>query len=150
MRVVLDANILVRAVSSPYGPAGKLFEQLLCGHLLISSPELLAELSRTLAYDRLKKHHGLDDEEVNRFVDKVALGSLVVSLSPAVPRVVPADIDDDVVIAAAVAGLADRICTRNKHLQHTDVTDYCTARSIRIVDDLELLNELQALDDAGH
>ncbi|HEX5445022.1 MAG TPA: putative toxin-antitoxin system toxin component, PIN family [Pirellulales bacterium] len=144
MRVVLDTNILVRAVSSPHGPAGELFDRLLVGHLLISSAQLLSELARTLAYQRVRTLHGLDDEGVNRFVDKVQSGSLVVSIPEPIPRVVPADLDDDVVIAAAIAGAADVICTRNKHLRHSDVIAYCAARSVRVLDDIELLGKLRS------
>lgn len=151
MRVVLDTNVLVRAVSSPHGPAGELFDCLFLfpGHLLITSGELLVELSRTLAYERVKKLHGLDYEAMSRFVDMVESGSFVVSIPESIPRVVPADADDDVVIATAVAGAAEVICTRNKHLRHSDVFAYCAARSIRILDDLELLAELRSPDGAS-
>lgn len=47
-------------------------------------------------------------------------------------------------VAAAVAGAAEVICTRNRHLRHLDVMDFCSQHGIRVVDDIELLNELRA------
>jgi putative PIN family toxin of toxin-antitoxin system len=151
MRVVLDTNILVRVVTSPNGPAAELFDRLYPTHLLVTSAPLLLELSRTLAYDRLRKLHGLGDAELKRFVDRVETGSLVVDLMEPSPRVVPDDADDDFVIATSVAGGADVICTRNRHLRHPDVILYCAARSIRVADDLELLQEMRThLDEHEH
>lgn len=142
-RVVLDTNVLVRAVASPHGPAGELFDRLYPSDLLVTSPALLSELSQTLAYDRVRKLHGLDDTETKRFVDRLAAGSLIVVPEYPLPAVVPADPDDDAVVATAVAGKADVICTRNKHLRHSDVITYCASHSIRVLDDLELLRELR-------
>lgn len=93
----------------------------------------------------MRQLHGLDDAELKRFVDRVATGSLIVALVEPLPRVVPADSDDDAVVATAVSGGANVICTRNKHLRHPEVVAYCAERSIRILDDLELLQELRAL-----
>lgn len=125
---------------------GRAVRPLVPNDLLVTSAALLSELSQTLAYDRVRKLHGLDDAETKRFVDRVAAGSLIVVLESPLPTVVLADQDDDVVVATAVAGKANLICTRNKHLHHPDVVAYCAARSIRVVDDLRLLEELRALD----
>lgn len=50
MRIVLDTNVLARALASPGGPAGEVFEQAMVGHTLVVSLELLSELTRVLAY----------------------------------------------------------------------------------------------------
>lgn len=142
-RVVLDTNVLVRVAASPSGPAAELFDQLYPEDLLVTSAGLLFELAETLAYDRVRKLHGLDDAQLKRFVDRVAIGSLVVALPEPLAQVVPADPDDDMVVATAVVGRAGVICTRNKHLRHPDVITYCARHSIRILDDLELLKELR-------
>lgn len=52
MRIVLDTNVLARAVGSPAGPAAELFERIAAEHVLGVSSELLAELSRVLGYER--------------------------------------------------------------------------------------------------
>ncbi len=55
MRIVLDTNILVRANIKAQGPARDLLLQIARGdHLVISSPFLLRELERALAYPRIQ------------------------------------------------------------------------------------------------
>ncbi|MBW3539126.1 MAG: putative toxin-antitoxin system toxin component, PIN family [Planctomycetes bacterium] len=144
MRVVLDTNILARVACSPRGPAGEVFDRIAADQLLILSSELLSELARVLAYERLRRIHKLDDPEIEQFVQRVEAGSLVVALPDPLPRVVPDDPDDDPLVAAAVAGGADAICTRNRHLFHPDVLDYCRRHGIRVLSDLDLLTELRA------
>lgn len=144
MRVVLDTNILARVACSPSGPAAEVFDLIGDEHLLVISPALLAELSRVLAYPRLRRVHQLSDAEIERFVERVEAGSLVVAIPDPPPRVVPDDPDDDAVTATAVAGGAEVICTRNKHLFHADVLDYCHGHGIRVLSDTQLLTELRA------
>jgi predicted nucleic acid-binding protein len=70
MRIVLDTNVLARVVMSPRGPAAELFDRIRLDHLLITSLEMLAELSRVLAYERVRHIHQLNDHEVADFVRK--------------------------------------------------------------------------------
>jgi putative PIN family toxin of toxin-antitoxin system len=144
MRVVLDTNILTRVPASPHGPAGELFDRLRSDHLLVNSSELLAELARVLGYDRLRKIHGLDDAAIEDFVEHVEAGSFLVALPDSLPRVVPDDADDDAVIATAIVGHANVICTRNRHLFHVDVLVCCREHEIRVLSDVELLAELRS------
>jgi putative PIN family toxin of toxin-antitoxin system len=144
MRVVLDTNVLARVVMSPTGPAGELFDRIRADHLLIVSAELLAEFSRVLAYDRVRRIHGLDDAGIEYFVEELEAGALVASLPNPLPRVVPDDADDDQVVATAVVGAANTICTLNKHLYHPEVITYCRQRAIEIVDDATLLGQLRS------
>jgi uncharacterized protein len=143
MRVALDTNILARAVSSPTGPAGELFERIAASHVLIVSPELIAELARILSYDRVRRMHQLSDEGINAFIESVESGATVVSLPNPLPRVVPHDPDDDVVVASAIAGGAEALCTRNRHLFHENVVAYCRQHLIEVMDDLELLARMR-------
>jgi putative PIN family toxin of toxin-antitoxin system len=143
MRVVLDTNIVARVVMSPRGPAWELFDLMRSDHELMVSLEMLAELARVLAYDRVRRIHKLDDRGIEEFVKGVASGAHTVRLPESLPRVVPHDADDDLVLATAVAGQADVICTRNRHLYHEDVLAYCTSHAIKIMDDLALLTALR-------
>lgn len=148
MRVVLDTNVLARVVMSPSGAAAELFDRVRQSHILVVSPQITAELLRVLSYQRLRQVHQLDDSALNQFVEDIEAGSLLVQLPAAVPRVVPHDADDDRVVATAVAGAAQVLCTRNlKHLGHSDVVRYCRERSIEILDDLALLAQLRRLDE---
>ncbi len=151
MRVVLDSNVLSRAAYDQKGPAAALLSQIRGSrHVLIVSSYILTEIDRALRYPRFRRYHGLSDEEIERFVSDVEAASLVLELTgDTVERIVPKDPDDDYIIATAVNGKADVICTRNKrHFQHPDVIDYCQKRTIRIMDDLELLGLLRT-EEAG-
>ncbi len=56
MRIVFDTNILVRANIKAQGPAREALLKIISGnHVLITSPFLLRELERALAYPRLQK-----------------------------------------------------------------------------------------------
>ncbi len=143
MRVVLDTNILARAAGSRNGPAGELFERILADHVLVVSLDLLAELARGLSYNRVRRMHQLGDAEIEAFIESIESGGTLVSLPTSIPRVVPHDPDDDAVVATAVAGQVQVVCTRNRHLFHEDVVAYCRQRGLEIMDEIELLNRLR-------
>ncbi len=147
MRAVLDTNILARALPGRTGPAREVLERLsVAPHVLVSAIQLLDELTRALSYPRLRAVHGLDDAGIARYVRDVEAVSLVIpNMGPSVTAV-QADPDDNAVIAAAIAGQADVICTRDRHFRNQTVVDFCAQHGIRIVDDIELLNELRAND----
>ena len=93
------------------------------------------------------------DLDIEEFVGSVEGGSVLVPLPSPVPRVVPGDPDDDLIVATAVAGGADVICTLDRHLYRPEVREYCRERMIEIVGDAELLarlRELEAEDSRGN
>jgi uncharacterized protein len=141
MRIVFDTNILARATGSPSGPASDLFGRTCTDHVLIVSPELLAELTRVLSYDRVRRMHQLNDAGIEEFLASIESGSTVVSLPMPLPRIVPDDPDDDMIVATAVVGRSDVLCTRNRHLFHQSVVDYCRRHAVEILDDIGLLKK---------
>jgi len=144
MRILLDNNILIRAAASPGGLAGALLDLVWDSHLLILSMESIQELSEVLHYENVRKLHQLNDDEIQSFVQTVMDSSLIVFLEEnAIPKIVPHDADDDVIVATAVAGNAEILCTLDKHLHHKDVIEYCTNHNIRVLKDIDLLNELR-------
>jgi putative PIN family toxin of toxin-antitoxin system len=143
MRLVLDTNILARAVCSPGGPAAELFERTCARHVLIVSSELLEELARVLSYDRLRRMHQLSDAEIEAFIEGIENGATVVPLPDPLPRVVPDDPDDDVIVATAVAGRGEVLCTLNRHLFHERVIEYCRGHAISVLNDVDLLRKLR-------
>ncbi|MGA2034661.1 MAG: putative toxin-antitoxin system toxin component, PIN family [Thermoguttaceae bacterium] len=147
MRVVLDTNVLVRAMASPSGPAGELFERVSADHVLAASLELLEELSRVLGYDSVRRIHRRTDVAIAEFLASLGGGATVVVLPKPLPRVVPGDPKDDLVVATAVAGRADVICTLDHHFYQDKVRDYCREGMIEITDDLELLARLRKITD---
>jgi putative PIN family toxin of toxin-antitoxin system len=143
MRAVLDSNILARAVPGRTGPARELLQLLaLPPHVLITSPLLLDELARALAYPRLRAVHGLSDAEIGQYIVDLQAVAMLLSTLPTVTAI-GSDPDDNAVIAAAIAGQAEVICTRDRHFRNQEVVDFCAQHGVRILDDIELLHELR-------
>lgn len=150
MRAVLDTNVLARAVPGKTGPAREVMELLaVAPHVLVTAPVLLDELTRVLGYPRLRAIHGLDDAGIATYVQDIEATSLVIAPTGLSVTAVQADPDDNAVIAAAIAGQAEAICTRDKHFREQHVLDFCSQHGIRIIDDIELLNELRASGGQG-
>jgi putative PIN family toxin of toxin-antitoxin system len=89
MRVVLDTNVLVRAAADEQGLAGRLLQEIAAGpHVLVSSPYVLSEVARVLAYGRLQARWRLGEETVREFVSRVSdVAEIVLTTTP--DRIVP-------------------------------------------------------------
>ena len=145
MRVVLDTNVLARAASGPPGLANELV--LACTalpHDLVLSPFILSELNRVLHYERLRPIHGLTDAGIDKYLAELQAVSLVVAPRN-VPMIVAFDPDDDAIVATAVAGQADIICTLDRDLKRPDIVAYCRERGIEILSDHELLQRIRSV-----
>lgn len=116
VRAVLDTNTLVSAVLSPHGPPRRLLDAARAQVFeLRSSPVLMAELLDVLAREKFATRLTAAGLTPLGIVGEIR--RLAVMVSPAeVPRIVPADADDDHVLACAVAGQADPIVSGDKHL----------------------------------
>jgi predicted nucleic acid-binding protein len=68
--------------------------------------------------------------------------AILVEVSPAVVR----DPDDDPILQTAILGRADILCTRDEAFRNEVVKEVCTAYSIKILDDISLLQELRRSD----
>jgi putative PIN family toxin of toxin-antitoxin system len=141
MRIVLDTNILARAASGPPGPAAELLLRAMQEpHILCVSPFLLAELSRVLRYERVRRIHGMTDDEIDQYLQNIQLASVVVEPAPdATMSIVTADPDDDPIVATAIAASAEVLCTLDRHLHTPAVVSYCRQHGIEVVGDVELL-----------
>jgi putative PIN family toxin of toxin-antitoxin system len=116
MRLVLDTNVVVAGLLWAGSPHRLLDRAIDEAFTLSSSPALIDELAHTLHYQKFV-------QRIERFgTTPVALvaqySALVTLVSPTqVPRVIEHDIDDDQVLAAAVAAQADLIVSGDrKHL----------------------------------
>jgi len=116
-RVVLDANVVVSALLSPNGAPARI----LCAFLaertfeVVTSPALLAELRRVLAYPKIRTRLAWDDGAIERFVVSWEVLALVVAGEEPAPAV-PADPDDAMYLSAALEGGAGIIVTGDAHL----------------------------------
>ena len=101
MRVVLDTNVLVSGVLTPYGPPGQLLDLVLAGELtLVVEPRILHEYRTVLVRPRFK----LNPAHVQSLVDTLEEAGLAVNAFPW--RWPLHDRSDEVFLAAADAGRA--------------------------------------------
>src|SRR5260221_140011 len=144
MRTTCDANLLVRAMLHQKGLARAIVDLATQSpHVLVLSQPLIDDVRRVLQYDRIQKRYNMSDADIDDFAAFLHGVSDVV-IQPTLVPVVMADPDDDLVIATAVDGRAEAICTLDHHLADPAVVAYCAARGIRILTDIQLVQELRA------
>jgi hypothetical protein len=92
-RAVLDANLIVRGLLTPYGGAGRLLGELARGHFVfVTSESILYEVATILSEPRVQRYGPFPRDEIRRRTDLLRrIGVLVpgrfdVSLVPPTPR----------------------------------------------------------------
>ena len=115
IRAVVDTNLLVSYLLTHRPPIATLIDHHLAQDhfVLVTAPELLAELDRVLEFPRLRRH--ITQDERSRFVALLLALSEVMDLPAIIPRICR-DPDDDRVIACAVVGQADLIISGDHDL----------------------------------
>ena len=117
LRVVADANVLISAAlaRSPNAPSVLILEAALDGRLdLVTSPQLLGEVTSVLKRPRLRKY--LSTDEALRFVAGLATQTILLTDPPGPPAAVCRDPDDDYLVALATARHADAIVSGDPDL----------------------------------
>jgi uncharacterized protein len=113
LRVVFDVNVLVSALLSKVGAPGRLISLWLEGGFeLVVSDELLAELTRTLAYPKLKQR--VPREDAAEFIQLLRSTASVVASMANPPRV-SGDPGDDYLIELAMTS-ASILVSGDRHL----------------------------------
>jgi putative PIN family toxin of toxin-antitoxin system len=116
MKAVLDVGQYVSATIQARGHPAQILAAWRAGRLeLVTSTAILDDLRRGLRYPRLRKRHQWSDEEIELFVDSIALAA---TLTPGILEVnaVAEDPTDNKVIACAVEGQADYGVASDDHL----------------------------------
>ncbi len=136
MRAVLDTNVVVSALlwgGTPY----RLLAAATTGELdLVTSPVLVEELRKVLARPHLAIRLALHQTSIEQAIAFYA--RLAFSVSPlSVPLAVPADSDDNHVVAAAITAQADFIVTGDRAL--LSVAEYQGVRIVSIDEALQAL-----------
>lgn len=102
MRAVVDPNVLIAAALSRDGSPAKVLTAWLDGHYdLVVSPALLAELTRALAYPRIRAR--VSEPDAIEFVALVAADAVPADDPADEPAIRSADPDDDYLIALAAS-----------------------------------------------
>ena len=139
MRIVLDTNVVFSALlwrGTPYRLLEAIGQR--SSSQLYSSTALLEELTDVLTRpSAIKRLALIEKTAATVLADYVELIELVAPTT--VPRVVPGDVDDDQVIAAAVAAQANLIVSGDrKHLlplgSHAGIAIVYVAQALRRID----------------
>jgi putative PIN family toxin of toxin-antitoxin system len=142
LRVVLDTNTLIRSHGRSFTRARKLLEELLeQGHDLVTSNELLAEVTKVLRYPRFQALYGLTKADLLEYTHFLRNVSYVVVLDPQY-RAPLRDPTDLIILQTAKRGEADILCTHDGDFYDQTMLSYCAARGIEVCDESTLLERL--------
>ena len=113
-KAVLDSSALVSAFFTPEGtPASLLAHARRGAFLLVSSVEILDEVTGVLMRPKHQARYSYTLEEVVRYRKRLASLSMLVTDLPNL-KAVPLDPKDDMIVATAVAAHADYLVTGDR------------------------------------
>jgi predicted nucleic acid-binding protein len=105
------------------------------------------EMIRVLAYTRILVRSQSTPEEVATFAERLGrVAQMMDDHAMDVPQI-STDAADSRIVHSAIEAKVDVICTLDRHILNPRVESYCGDRGIRILTDLQLLDELD--DDVG-
>lgn len=108
MKIVLDTNVLVAGLLSPFGPCGEIVRMLSSGEVVLCFDALiLTEYSEVL----YRPKFGFDKDKVAALLDHIQHRGHTVASSP-LRHSLP-DADDEAFLKAAIAGKAECLVTGN-------------------------------------
>lgn len=117
LRVVFDTNLLVSSLLVKNGlPAQALDAWRAHRFLLVTSPAIMAEVSATLGYERIRRKYGVTDEDVYQLLELLAADAVIVPGQSDVAGSVPDDVDDEIVLSCAVDGQVNVVVSGDQHL----------------------------------
>ena len=108
MNIVLDTNVLVAGLLSPFGPCGEIVRMVSSGELIISfDARIITEYKEVLIRPKFK----FDRDKIGVLIDYIKQSGLIIASSP-LPQSLP-DIDDEPFLEVAIAAKAVCIVTGN-------------------------------------
>jgi putative PIN family toxin of toxin-antitoxin system len=111
MRAVVDTNVFVSGLMLPQSTPGRIIGAWRGGHFsLVLSDPMLMEIGAVLAYPKIRKRTGWDDDTISRYLTTLRFEAEVVDIQQTV-AVVPRDAKDNMVLATLLAGKADYLVT---------------------------------------
>lgn len=109
MRIVLDTNVLVSGLLTPFGSSGEIVRMVFSGELILCiDARMLSEYKEVLCRPKFK----FDKNKIAVLIDFIMQYGQVVSSSP-LKRPLP-DPDDEPFLEVAIAGNAKVLITGNK------------------------------------
>lgn len=116
MRIVLDTNVLLSGLMLPDSTPGRIVAAWRRRNfdLLVSEP-MLEEIARMLAYPKIRKRVGWDSEHISRYIALLRFEAEVVPIAGGEADV-PADPNDNHLLATLIAGKADWLITGDSDL----------------------------------
>ena len=116
LKIVLDSNVFVSALINPRGKPAQILNYVFESKVrLFTSPSIIEELERVLSYPKLVKRHGLEKEELKKFVsDLLSILSLVEGKKAI--EVIVEDPADNNYLSCALDAKADFIVSGDIHL----------------------------------
>ncbi|MGQ9825464.1 MAG: putative toxin-antitoxin system toxin component, PIN family [Desulfotomaculales bacterium] len=138
-KAVLDTNVLISGLISPRGTPAKLLAAWRAGKFeLVVSPKIIAEINEVLPREKIKRYfHHFGENLPGKFIAGLKRLAKVVPGEREV-KIMSADPDDDMFIAAAVESEADYVVSGNKHL--LELNKY---QGIKIITPAEFLRILE-------
>ncbi len=116
MKVVFDTNVLLSGLMNPNGAPGRAVNAWRESRFdLVISVHQLAEIARALAYPKIRRVLGWDDQRIEQFIRQLYVRAQIVDLSD-VSVEVPSDPDDAPILATFVAAQADVLVSGDSDL----------------------------------
>lgn len=110
MKIVLDTNVLVSALLSPYGPPARMLDLILLGQLVpLYDDRILHEYRQVL----LRERFGFEPQAVEALLQYVELVGTKVVASPLAKHQAVPDPEDLMFLEVALVGQADALITGN-------------------------------------
>lgn len=129
MRIVLDTNVLVSGLLSPWGAPAVVVRLAVAGELQLAvDPRIVDEYREVLSRPRF----GFDPEDVRTILEHLTRESRWVSCRP-LPTTLP-DPDDEVFLEVALAAGADALVTGNsRHFPAASACGVCVLSPAELV-----------------
>jgi len=107
MRAVVDTNVFLSGLKLPKSTPGIIISAWQTGHFgLILSEPLLVEIGTALAYPKIRKRTGWNDDTINRYLTLLRFEAEIADISK-ISATVPRDAKDNMVLATLLASKAD-------------------------------------------
>ncbi len=116
LKVVIDTNQFVSSLISKKGKPAQLVDLWRQQHfILVTSPEIIAEIKKVLEYPHIRKKYNLKKEDIQSLLILIEHEAVIVPNLPAVD-VIKDDPDDNKFLACALAAQTEYIVTGDQHL----------------------------------